>query len=83
MRNMSPSADEQAIEFFIKRARITSETAARHCKDQEYQKGMDLYKQAYAFYLKAQKNRPDDANLKEKIADIKEKYQHAKQQINQ
>lgn len=80
---MSPDANEQAIDFFIKRAAITSETAARHCKDLEFQKGMDLYKQAYAFYLKAQKNRPDDIDLQEKIAEIKKKYQEAKQQLNQ
>lgn len=80
---MSPDANEQAIEFFIKRAAITSETAERHCKDLEFQKGLDLYKQAYAFYLKAQKSRPDDPELQEKIADIKLKYQEAKQLLSQ
>ena len=78
---MSPNADEQAVEFFIKRAEITGETAERHCKDQEFEKGMNLYKQAYAFYLKAQKNRPDDPDLQSKINDIKQKYQAAKQQL--
>lgn len=83
--NMSSNnnASEQAIEFFIKRAQITSDTAARHCSDNEFEKGMNLYKQAYAFYLKAQKNRPSDPDLKQKIADIKTKYQEAKQKFSE
>ena len=78
---MSPDANEQAVDFFIKRANIASETAARHCKDLDYEKGLNLYKQAYAFYLKAQKNRPDDQELLTRINDVKSNYQDAKQKL--
>ena len=44
---MTPDANKQAVEFFIKRAQISSETADRHCADNEFQKGLDLYKHAY------------------------------------
>ena len=73
-----PSAEEQAVDFFIKRAELTTGIAYRHCKDNEFVKGMNLYKQSYAFYLKAQKSRPDDEELKAKINDIKLRYQEAK-----
>ena len=73
-----PSAEDQAIEFFVKRAELTSGIASRHCKDNEFEKGMNLYKQSYTFYLKAQKSRPDDDDLKAKINDIKLRYQEAK-----
>ena len=76
-----PSAEDQAIEFFIKRAELASEIASRHCKDNEFEKGINLYKQAYTFYLKAQKSHPDDEELKAKIHDIKLRYQEAKKML--
>jgi hypothetical protein len=76
---MVKDASDQAVDFFIKRAEITRETAYRHCKDAEYEKGIKLYKQAYGFFLKAQQKRPDDSELQEKIKHLKLAYQEAKQ----
>ena len=74
-------ADQQAIDFFIKRAEYSAGLAAQHCRDSEFEKGVNLYKQAYAYYLKAQQAKPDDAPLKAKIEEIKQKYQEAKKSM--
>ncbi|MHA1775238.1 MAG: hypothetical protein DRO88_05955 [Promethearchaeia archaeon] len=72
---MGKSAEDQAIEFFIKRAQLASETADHHVRDGEFDKGAKLYRQAYGFFLKAQKNHPDDQELAILLQEVKKKYQ--------
>jgi len=71
-------ANDQAVEFFIKRADYNLNLAAQHCRGKEFEKGMNLYKEAYAFVTKALKSRPDDPVLKKKLEDTKLLYQEAK-----
>ncbi|MHA1612195.1 MAG: hypothetical protein ACTSVZ_11710 [Promethearchaeota archaeon] len=72
---MGNDAGEQAIEFFIKRGQLSADTADHHYRDREYSKSAILYKEAYVFFLKAKRNRPDDASILEKLNSIKTKYQ--------
>lgn len=76
---LSNDASKQAIEFFIKRGDLAAETADHHVHDNEFSKGMKLYQQAYGFYKKALQNLPDDESLKQKIEDVRGKYQNAKE----
>jgi hypothetical protein len=71
-------ANDQAVEFFIKRADYNLNLAAQHCRGKEFEKGMNLYKEAYSFMMKALKSRPDDAVIKKKVEDTKFLYQEAK-----
>lgn len=75
---MGNNADSQAIEFFVKRAQLAADTADHHCRDGEFSKGATLYRQAYGFFLKANQARPEDAEISQKLQNVKEKYQEAK-----
>lgn len=74
---MSNDASKQAIEFFVKRGDLANTTADHHVRDNEFAKGIKLYHQAYSFYKKALQNMPDDEELKQKLEDVREKYQNA------
>ena len=75
------SAEKQAVEFFVKRATYAETLADQHCRDNELEKGITLYKQAFAFMKKAEKNLPDDDEVKTQLNGIKTKYQSAKIQF--
>ncbi|WP_457556770.1 hypothetical protein [Candidatus Harpocratesius sp.] len=79
---MGKSAEDQAIEFFIKRAQLSLETADHHVRDGEFEKGAKLYRQAYSFFLKAQQNHPEDQDLAAKLKSVKEKYQDSVKKAN-
>ncbi len=72
---MGNDAGEQAIEFFIKRAQLAADTADHHYRDREFDKSAKLYRQAYGFFKKARENRPDDAEILQKLNSVKAKYQ--------
>jgi len=76
---MSNDASKQAIEFFVKRGDLANKTADHHVRDNEFAKGIKLYHQAYSFYKKAFKSVPDDEELKQKLEDVRQKYQNAKE----
>jgi hypothetical protein len=80
---MSKDAHSQAIDFFIKRAEYSATLATQHCKDTEYEKGMNLFKEAYGYLKKAENAHPDDENLKKKIDEIRQKYQDAKKKFEE
>ena len=77
------SAERQVIEFFLKRADYSSNLAKQHCQGYEFDKGVTLFKQAYAFLLKAQKELPNDEEVKTKIANVKSLYQDAKKKLDE
>ena len=77
------SAEKQAVDFFIKRAEYSATLAAQHCRDMEYEKGMNLFKESYGYYKKAEQKLPDDLELKKKLDDIKNKYQDAKKKYEE
>ena len=74
---MSNDASKQAIEFFVKRGDLANTTADHHVRDNEFAKGAKLYRQAYSFYKKALQSMPDDEEMKQKVEDVREKYQNA------
>ena len=76
---MSNDASKQAIEFFVKRGDLANTTADHHVRDNEFEKGIKLYHQAYSFYKKALQSMPDDEELKQKLEDVRVKYQDAKE----
>ncbi len=77
------SADKQAVEFFIKRAENVANQAVQHCRDKEYDKGANLFRQAYIFYKKAENAMPEDEKIKTRLEEIKGKYQDAKQKMDE
>ena len=76
---MSNDASKQAIEFFVKRGDLANKTADHHVRDNEFSKGIKLYHQAYSFYKKALQSMPDDEEMKQKLEDVRVKYQNAKE----
>ena len=79
MKNIS--AENQAIDFFIKRGEYAADLAEQHCRNMEFDKGVDLFKQAYGFLKKAENERPEDESIKSKIILVKQKYQEAKKNL--
>jgi hypothetical protein len=75
---MSKDAGTQAVDFFLKRADYAAGLAVRHCKDNEFDKGANLYKEAYGYMKKAEAAVPDDMQIKQKLEELKQKYQEAK-----
>ena len=75
------NAGDQVVSFFVKRGKLSAELAYRHCKDQEFEKGITLYKEAYSYFLKAKQSLPEDQDLANSIEDIKQKYQQAKKDL--
>lgn len=75
---MSKDAGVQAVEFFLKRAEYSATLAAQHCRDKQFDKGMNLYKEAYGYLKKADAAVPENADIKSKLEDVKIKYQDAK-----
>lgn len=76
---MGKSAEDQAVDFFIKRAKLAYETADHHVKDGDFINGAKLYKQAYSFFKKAQQKLPDDGDLANYLQEVKKKYQYSMQ----
>ena len=76
-------AESQSVAFFIKRADYAAGLAATHFKGMEYEKAMNLYKEAYTFYKKAEVTLPNDAGLKQKIDQAKIKYQECKKKCEE
>jgi hypothetical protein len=74
-------ANDQAISFFIKRAEYNTGLAGQHAKGREYDKALKLYKEAYGFIMKANQAKPDDIAIKQKMEDIKAKYQEIKKLV--
>ncbi len=76
---MSNDASKQAIEFFVKRGDLANKTADHHVRDNDFANAIKLYQQAYSFYKKAFQSVPDDEELKQKLEDVRQKYQNAKE----
>lgn len=76
-------AESQSVAFFIKRGDYALNLAAQHCKSMEWEKGMNLYKEAYTYYKKAEVSLPTDAGLKQKIEQAKSKYQECKKKCEE
>ncbi len=77
------TAEDQAIEFFVKRAEYAADLAIQHCRNMEFDKGSTLYKQAFVYYKKAEKALPENPEIKQKLGEIKIKYQEAMRNMAQ
>jgi tetratricopeptide (TPR) repeat protein len=75
---MMSEESDQGIDFLIKRAEYSARLAGLHFRGNEFDKAINLYREAYNYLKKALENRPDDSIIANKMEEIKKSYDQAR-----